>query len=60
MVQLGTGKVDFARVFSVLKDAGFKGPIMLEGSDPGKSAADATANAKANREFLERKIAELK
>jgi sugar phosphate isomerase/epimerase len=60
MVQLGSGKVDFARVFSVLKAAGFNGPIMLEGSDPGKSAAEATANAKANREFLERTIAALK
>jgi sugar phosphate isomerase/epimerase len=60
MVQLGSGKVDFARVFSVLKGAGFSGPIMLEGSDPGKSAAEATANAKTNREFLERTIAGLK
>lgn len=60
MVQFGSGKVDFARVFGVLKAAGFNGPIMLEGSDPGKSAAEATANAKANREFLERTIAGLK
>lgn len=60
MVQLGTGKVDFARMFAVLKSAGFNGPIMLEGSDPGKSAAEATVNAKANREFLERTIAGLK
>jgi sugar phosphate isomerase/epimerase len=60
MVQLGSGKVDFARVFAVLKAAGFNGPIMLEGSDPGKSAAEATANAKANREFLQRTIAALK
>jgi sugar phosphate isomerase/epimerase len=59
MVQLGTGKVDFPKVFAALKRAGFKGPIMLEGSDPGKSAAEATANAKANREFLEKTIAAL-
>jgi sugar phosphate isomerase/epimerase len=59
MTQLGTGKVDFTKVFSVLKKAGFNGPIMLEGSDPGKSAAEATANAKANREFLEKTIAAL-
>ena len=59
MVQLGTGKVDFAKVFATLKNAGFKGPIMLEGSDPGKSAAEATANAKANREFLKKTIAAL-
>jgi sugar phosphate isomerase/epimerase len=57
MSQLGTGKVDFVKVFQVLKNAGFNGPIMLEGSDPGKSASEATANAKANREFLEKKIA---
>jgi sugar phosphate isomerase/epimerase len=57
MSQLGTGKVDFIKVFQVLKNAGFNGPIMLEGSDPGKSAAEAAANAKANREFLEQKIA---
>ena len=57
MVQLGTGKVDFKKVFAVLKKAGFKGPIMLEGSDPGKSASEATQNAKANREFLEKTLA---
>jgi sugar phosphate isomerase/epimerase len=51
--------VDFAKVFATLKRAGFKGPLMLEGSDPGKSAAEATANAKANREFLEKTIAAL-
>ncbi|HEV8542549.1 MAG TPA: sugar phosphate isomerase/epimerase [Verrucomicrobiae bacterium] len=59
MVQLGTGKVDFKRVFSRLKTAGFHGPIMLEGSNPGKSPDEATANAKANREFLERILASL-
>jgi len=57
MTQLGTGKVDFQKVFAVLKKAGFNGPIMLEGSDPGKSAAEATANARANRLFLEKVIA---
>ena len=59
MVQLGTGKVDFAKVFATLKAAGFKGPIMLEGSDPGKSAEEATANARANREFLEKTISKV-
>ena len=57
MIQLGTGKVDFQKVFSRLKKAGFNGPIMLEGSSPGANAAEATANAKANREFLEKVIA---
>jgi sugar phosphate isomerase/epimerase len=59
MVQLGTGKVDFHKVFAVLKNAGFNGPIMLEGSDPGSSAAEATANARANRQFLEKQISAL-
>lgn len=59
MTQLGTGKVDFQKVFAVLKKAGFNGPIMLEGSDPGKSAGEATANARANRLYLEKVIASL-
>jgi sugar phosphate isomerase/epimerase len=59
MIQLGTGKVDFQKVFARLKKAGFNGPIMLEGSKPGESAAEATANAKANREFLEKVIASI-
>jgi sugar phosphate isomerase/epimerase len=57
MIQLGAGKVDFQKVFAVLKKSGFNGPIMLEGSDPGKSAEEATANARANRVFLEKAIA---
>lgn len=59
MTQLGTGKVDFQNVFAVLKKAGFNGPIMLEGSDPGKSAGEATTNAHANRLFLEKALASL-
>lgn len=57
MIQLGSGKVDFKGVFAELKKAGFNGPIMLEGSKPGDTAAEATANARANREFLEKTIA---
>ncbi|HTI71220.1 MAG TPA: sugar phosphate isomerase/epimerase family protein [Candidatus Limnocylindria bacterium] len=57
MIQLGTGKVDFKAVFAKLKSAGFNGPIMLEGSDPGQSATEATANARANREFLAKALA---
>jgi sugar phosphate isomerase/epimerase len=60
MIQLGAGKVDFAKVFEKLKAAGFNGPIMLEGSDPGKSTAEATANARANRLFLEKAVATLR
>lgn len=57
MIQLGTGKVDFKGVFATLKKAGFNGPIMLEGSSPGQTAAEATANARANREFIEKTLA---
>lgn len=57
MIQLGAGKVDFKAVFAKLKSAGFNGPIMLEGSAPGNSAEEATANARANREFLEKTLA---
>lgn len=57
MVQLGTGKVDFAGIFRRLKKAGFNGPIMVESCKVGATAAETTANAKANREFLERTLA---
>src|SRR5260370_42608901 len=30
MIQFGEGKVDFVGVFHKLKDAGFKGPVMIE------------------------------
>ncbi len=59
MIQLGTGKVDFKGVFATLKKAGFNGPIMLEGSAPGQTAAEATTNARANREFIEKTLASL-
>jgi sugar phosphate isomerase/epimerase len=57
MIQLGEGKVDFEKVFARLKKAGFNGPIMLEGSNPGMTAEEATANARKNREFLEKTLA---
>ena len=57
MIQFGEGKVDFKGVFASLKTAGFNGPIMIEGTDPGQSAAEATVHARANREFLERILA---
>ena len=57
MIQFGTGKVDFAAVFTVLKAAGFDGPIMVECCAVGDTP-DATAKgARANREFLERVLA---
>lgn len=53
MIQLGQGKVDFPALFRRLKQAGFRGPIMVEGGAVGATAAATTANARANREFLE-------
>jgi sugar phosphate isomerase/epimerase len=53
MSQFGTGKVDFKAVFAKLKSVGFNGPIMVEGVKVGATADETTANARANREFLE-------
>jgi sugar phosphate isomerase/epimerase len=57
MSQFGTGKVDFKAVFKRLKAAGFNGPIMVEGVKVGATPEESTANAKANREFLEKVLA---
>jgi sugar phosphate isomerase/epimerase len=57
MIQFGTGKVDFAGVFSVLKSAGFDGPIMVECCVVGDTPEATAANARANREFLEKVLA---
>ena len=54
MSQFGTGKVDFKAVFAKLKSVGFNGPIMVEGVQVGATAEETTANARANREFLEK------
>lgn len=56
MIQFGTGKVDFAGLFRKLKAAGFTGPIMVEGTAVGDSVQATIANAKANREFLEKLV----
>jgi sugar phosphate isomerase/epimerase len=56
MSQFGTGKVDFKAVFAKLKSVGFNGPIMVEGVQVGATAEETTANARANREFLERVV----
>lgn len=58
MLQFGTGKVDFAALFRRLHQAGFRGPALVE-CCTGQTAAEVTAAAKANREFLERQIAAL-
>src|SRR4029077_11045159 len=57
MIQFGTGKVDFAAVFATLKAAGFDGPIMVECCKIGATAEETTANARANRTFLETGLA---
>ncbi|HZR17481.1 MAG TPA: sugar phosphate isomerase/epimerase [Verrucomicrobiae bacterium] len=59
MSQFGTGKVDFKAVFTRLKAAGFNGPIMVEGVKVGATADETTANARANREFLEKVLASI-
>ncbi len=56
MTQFGSGKVDFKAVFTKLKQAGFNGPIMVEGIKVGSTASETTANARANREFLEKSL----
>src|SRR5947208_3435261 len=57
-VQFGQGKVDFKAVFTEMKNAGFNGPVMVECA-AGKTFEEVTANAKANRLYLEKVFAEL-
>jgi sugar phosphate isomerase/epimerase len=57
MIQFGTGKVDFAGVFKVLKSAGFDGPVMVECCAVGDTPGATAVNARANREFLEKVLA---
>jgi sugar phosphate isomerase/epimerase len=57
MIQFGTGKVDFAGVFKVLRSAGFDGPIMVECCAVGDTPEATAVNARANREFLEKVLA---
>jgi sugar phosphate isomerase/epimerase len=59
MIQFGTGKVDFAGLYRVLKSAGFSGPTMVEGTQVGATLEETIANARANREFLEHIFASL-
>ena len=59
MTQFGTGKVDFNAVFAKLRQARFNGPIMVEGIKVGATPAETTANARANREFIEKTLARL-
>jgi sugar phosphate isomerase/epimerase len=59
MIQFGTGKVDFKGVFKVLKAARFNGPIMVECCAIGDTPDATAANARANREFLEKTLEEV-
>jgi sugar phosphate isomerase/epimerase len=56
MIQFGHGKVDFPAIFRRLKQAAFKGPVMVETCAIGATAAETTKNARANREFLEKTL----
>jgi len=56
MIQFGTGKVDFTAVFRELKKAGFNGPTFVECAG-GRTMAEVTLGAQANRQFLERVFA---
>ena len=57
MIQFGAGKVDFPSLFKKLKSAGFNGPVMVECCKVGQTPEETMANARANREFLERVLA---
>lgn len=57
MIQFGAGKVDFTAVFKALKAGGFNGPVMVECCKIGATPEETTANARANREFLEKTLA---
>jgi sugar phosphate isomerase/epimerase len=59
MIQFGSGKVDFPSVFKRLKTSGFNGPVMVECCRVGQTPEETTANARANREFLEKILASL-
>ena len=56
MIQFGAGKVDFPAVFKELKKAGFNGPTFVECAG-GRTFAEVTDNARANRLFLEKVFA---
>lgn len=59
MIQFGDGKVDFTTVFKRLKEGGFNGLVMVECCKVGETPEETTANARANREFLEKTLAAL-
>jgi sugar phosphate isomerase/epimerase len=58
-LDFGKGTVDFAGVFTVLKKAGFHGPVMVECCALGATPEELSANARKNREYLEKVFAAL-
>jgi sugar phosphate isomerase/epimerase len=58
MIQFGSGKVNFGGVFATLKAAGFNGPIMVECCKIGATPEETMTNARANRTFLEKVLAQ--
>jgi sugar phosphate isomerase/epimerase len=58
-LEFGKGRVDFAAVFGEMKRAGFNGPVMVECCAPGDTPEAVTANARKNREYLEKLFATL-
>lgn len=58
MIQFGAGRVDFAAVYKELKKAGFNGPTFVECAG-GRTFAEVTESARANRLFLERVFSEI-
>lgn len=59
MIQFGTGKVNFKKVFQVLKNAGIGGPVMIECTGEADSSEHTTRLAVANRDYLKRIFADL-
>jgi sugar phosphate isomerase/epimerase len=58
MIEFGAGKVDFPGVYTELKKAGFNGPSFIECAG-GKTLAEVTVSARANRLYLEKIFASL-
>jgi sugar phosphate isomerase/epimerase len=56
MIPFGAGRVDFIAVFKELKKAGFNGPTFVECAG-GRTFAEVTTGARANRLFLEKVFA---
>jgi sugar phosphate isomerase/epimerase len=56
MLTLGTGLVDFPRIFSILNDHGFSGPCWVE-CVGGKTLAEIDAEAKKTYDFITQVVA---